>query len=181
LNLLPIFNDQSVLSPRIIAKPIMKKKPILFKAKLVLLILIFVGCCKEEPPVVVDPLFGDWQIIKADSGLFSVRRSLWKIEDSINVTGNIVFEKDSTGYFYDLSRSLNKNEDHFLYKRGYSHYEVDSQYHMIDIIFRNGTASQSLYEIYSQDSINLYFRYYPPLGGHGEAVPYYRFYLKRMQ
>ena len=78
-----------------------------------------------------------------------------------------------------MSRSLNNGEDHFLFKSGYSFYELDSQYHLIDMIFRHGTATRSCYEIYNQDSINLYLRYLPNLGGNGYSVPYYRLYLRR--
>ncbi len=94
----------------------MSKKSVLFKTKLVILLFVIIGCCKEEPPIVVDPIVGTWNTVFIDSGGIPVYKEIVYLPiDTLDIEGTWTFNKDGSGNIKGSIDQLTGGIEHFTW------------------------------------------------------------------
>lgn len=139
---------------------------------LILIFLLFSGCCKEEEEIIKYPsLIGSWDIIQVDSCYLSSFDGTWRILSSLQDTGSIVFNRDSSGSFFDPIRLITCGEIEFIWR-----HDINNE--LIDFYFSNG-ATVGILKTFKKDTVEMYLRDYCSTKMPGYFAFYFNFLMIR--
>jgi len=89
---------------------------VLFKTKLIILLFVVIGCCKEEPPEIIDPIIGTWDIAFIDSGWIPVYKDfMYNPIDTLDLTGTWSFNNDGSGFLDGSIDQLTGGVEYFTW------------------------------------------------------------------
>lgn len=129
--------------------------------------ILLYSCCKEDIPP-SNPLIGQWNIFRVDSGSGLDNPKKWfHFIRQLEYTGSFEFKNDSTGYLTGSIKNITDNESRFI--QAYDTTYLPSIW--IPFAFLNGEAFAMLDTIDS-DTLSFYFPDYL-LDPHVFGVIYY--------
>ncbi|TSA37401.1 MAG: hypothetical protein D4R64_05775 [Porphyromonadaceae bacterium] len=114
--------------------------------------ILFYSCCKEEIPT-SNPLIGQWNIFRVDSGYSpSIPKEWFHFIRQLEYTGSFEFKNDSTGYLTGSIINITDNESKFIW--AYDTTYLPSIW--IPFAFLSG-ESLAMIDTINSDTLVLYF------------------------
>lgn len=121
-------------------------------AGFIAIIILFVGCCKQEL-LPENTIIGEWEILKIDSTrIWDPTTDPWVIIKTYEDRGTISFARDSSGFFNTSLVQINEGEEFFRWMH-------DTINQTIDMSFDNGTTTAFI-EKRKTDTLVFHLRHY---------------------